>query len=206
MTSATRARIYRDNASNSTGPVTQQGKNRTRMNAFKHGLTGQHLMLQAHELETYTALTAALNNEHNPQTETERQLVQHVIDCHTRINRATAIENNILNISMLDQMGTANHPNATDSMLAQAKAWLQRSTEIEKLSRYQARLTRQLLQYTKELARVQQDRSQIKQSKPITPETASFRQTASAPYAAEYSGQPDGAHSSSESRGRLKST
>src|SRR5882757_3632101 len=111
MKNSVRARIYRENATHSTGPITIKGKNRARMNAFKHGLTGQHLMLQAHEFETYTALTTALNNEHNPQTETERQLVQHIIDCHTRINRATAIENNILNIALLDDALTGPRQN-----------------------------------------------------------------------------------------------
>jgi hypothetical protein len=163
MTSAAEAKIHRDH----TPKI-------PRMRAFHHAVSGQHMLLQDTELETYTALTTALNAEHNPQTESERQLVQHIIDCHTRINRLTAIENNILEIGLMDQLAEG-HRTPGESMLAQSRAWLAQSDQLEKISRCEARLARQLALYTNELARAQKSRSQTTQTKPLTKETASFR-------------------------------
>jgi cell division protein YceG involved in septum cleavage len=63
------------NATKSTGPKTPEGKQRASMNAFKHGLTGNRILLQTHEHEAYRQLTNALNKDLQPKSELERQLV-----------------------------------------------------------------------------------------------------------------------------------
>jgi hypothetical protein len=162
MTAPATAAINRENATHSTGPVTAEGKQTACMNAFKHGLTGQRLMLQPHEIEPYRNLTAGLNAEHNPKTETERQLVQHIVDCHARLNRIAAMDNNILNLSLFENSfplkeieSTPENNAETISVIAQSRAWLEQCDALEKLGRYEARISRQLLRYTKELDRVQ---------------------------------------------------
>jgi hypothetical protein len=91
MKSAILSVINNLNAEKSTGPVTSEGKQRSSMNAMKHGLTGNRMILQTHGLEAYTRLTTALTNDLAPATELERQLVQKLIDCHTRLNRIAAL-------------------------------------------------------------------------------------------------------------------
>ena len=174
MKSAARRAINRENASHSTGPKSEAGKHQASMNAFKHGLTGQRLMLQPHEHDAYRELTAAFLAEHKPQNETQRQLVQHIIDTHTRLNRCAAIENNIISGAIAGHDIADYQDEGTGSIFAQSKAWLKHSIEIDRLGRYEARLTRQLIQYTKELKIAQQDYRQNSEPKPLKAKSASF--------------------------------
>lgn len=54
--SALRAEAARRNGSKSRGPITEEGKNRSRMNALKHGLRAETLLLQANNEEDNAAL------------------------------------------------------------------------------------------------------------------------------------------------------
>jgi len=158
MTPSTRAAINQANAAHSTGPKTEQGKQRASLNAVSHGLTGNRMILQAHEQEAYARLTAALTTELSPATESERQFVQKIIDCHTRLNRIASMESNILNFGLVENTSDTPHSDDVECMAAQTRSWLEHDTSFEKLGRYEARLSRQLLQYTKELERLQQAR------------------------------------------------
>ena len=188
MTASTLSEINRQNATHSTGPKTETGKQASSMNAFRHGLTGNHMLLQPHEQEACTRLTSALTREYAPATESESQLVGKIIDCHTRLNRIVAIENNILNVGVTRHTNPDSaHDNMTEALIAQAAAWAAEAGTFDKLSRYEGRLSRQLIQYTKELDRIQTARKQARterenqrhplESKPTTPKSASFRQT-----------------------------
>ncbi len=146
------------------------------------------MILQPHEHEAYTRLTKALTRDYSPRTENESQFVQKIIDCHTRLNRIAAIENNILSVGLTRYTNPESTNNEeTESMVAQAAAWAAEANTFDKLSRYEGRISRQLLQYTKELDRLQTARkreeaerkihSQAIENKPETTESASFRQT-----------------------------
>ena len=80
MDLAARAQINRQNARNSTGPTSENGKQKSALNGIKHGLTGQRLLLLPHEVEPYQRMTEGLRSDYNPQTELESQLVQHIVD------------------------------------------------------------------------------------------------------------------------------
>jgi hypothetical protein len=177
------------NAEKSTGPKTPEGKQRASMNAFKHGLTGNRILLQTHEHEAYRQLTNALNKDLQPKAELERQLVQKLIDCHTRLNRIAALDGNILNFSLTQNETAADHDDALETIAAQCRAWIENADSFEKLGRYEARISRQLLQYTAELERLQKIRrfheamerdgvsthpSQPTETKPPADESASF--------------------------------
>ena len=188
MSTTAQITANRTNAQNSTGPKTETGKPTASMNAFRHGLTGTRMMLQPHEQEAYTRMTKAMNREYAPKTESESQMVQKIIDCHTRLNRIAAIENNILNVGLVRYTNpNSTNDEETESMVAQAAAWAAEANTFDKLSRYEGRLSRQLLQYTKELDRIQTARKaapaepatqrQPVQTKAATPNSASFCQT-----------------------------
>jgi hypothetical protein len=150
MNPAKRARINRENARRSTGPISEAGKQKSAMNGFKHGLTGQRMILQDHEMESYRRLSEALHIDYRPKTEIEAQLVQKIIDCNMRLNRAAAIDCNLLNIAVAEDTGDAG-----DSIAAQTRAWIKQADSLEKLSRYEGRISRQMLQYIRELDRIQ---------------------------------------------------
>ena len=156
MNAAERAEINRENAAHSTGPVTAAGKQKSSLNGFKHGLTGQRMILQSHELEAYRALGAALHRDYAPQTELEKQLVQHIADCNMRLNRIAAIDANLLNIGLVENTReNVDHDDVTETVIAQTRAWVKQADSFEKLGRYEARISRQLLRYIQELDRIQ---------------------------------------------------
>jgi hypothetical protein len=153
-----RDEINRANAEKSTGPKTSEGKQRSAMNAFKHGLTGQSLMLQPNEMEAYNRLTAELLSEFKPKTELERQLTQKIIDGHFRLNRLAAVDNNMFNFGLIQHTTSTDHDDRVEAMVAQTRSWFEQAHAFDVLGRYETRLSRQLHKYTEELGRIQKER------------------------------------------------
>jgi hypothetical protein len=153
-----REEINRANATKSTGPKTTEGKQRSAMNAFKHGLTGQSLMLQPNEMEAYNRLTSAQLSDLKPRTEPERQLAQKIIDGHFRLNRLAGVENNMFNFGLIRNTTDTPHDDRVEVMVAQTRAWIEQSHAFDVLGRYETRLSRQLLKYTEEFERIQKER------------------------------------------------
>jgi hypothetical protein len=146
--------INQQNALRSTGPRTAAGKQRSSLNAFKHGLSGNHFAMQKHEFEAYEDLTERMLRDLKPQTEPEKQIAQKIIDLNFRINRITAIENNMLNFDMGPNEPALEEDEGIARMMGQARAWKQDAHAFEILGRYEARLSKQLLQYQLELERL----------------------------------------------------
>jgi hypothetical protein len=181
--------VNKANASKSTGPKTRAGKQRSSQNAFKHGLTGNRMILQEHEHEAYNRLTDELNRQLKPGSELERQLVQKIIDAHTRLNRIAALDGNILNFGLIQMETAAAHDDALETIAAQCRSWIENADSFEKLGRYEARISRQLLQYTQEFERLRAIRRCIESSsapveddettetEAVTNESGSFRNT-----------------------------
>ncbi len=136
-----REEINRANAFKSMGPKTPGGKHRSAMNAFKHGLTGQSLMLQPNEMEAYNRLTAVLLSDLKPKTEPERQLAQKIIDCHFRLNRLAGVENNMFNFGLIQHTTDTDHDDRVEVMVAQTRSWIEQSHAFDVLGRYEARLS-----------------------------------------------------------------
>jgi hypothetical protein len=155
MTNQIRALINRVNAQKSTGPKPTAGKQRSRMNAVTHNLSGQNLILQETELAAYNRMAAAMLVDLNPKTEPERQIAQKVIDINFRLNRLAAIENNIFSFGLTENETDAGHDDRIEVMAAQTRAWIERSNSFDTLGRYEARLSRQLLKYQEEFERLQ---------------------------------------------------
>jgi hypothetical protein len=170
--------INRANAQKSTGPRSAVGKQRSRMNAVKHNLSGQHLILQETELEAYNRMCFAMLNDLNPKSEPERQIAQKIVDINFRLNRLTAIENNMFSFGLTANETDSDHDDRIEVMAAQTRAWTERANYFDTLGRYENRLSRQLLKYQEEFERLQTVRKQrspeeIEQDK-FDP--ASFRQ------------------------------
>src|SRR5277367_5787114 len=159
-----RDEINRANAEKSTGPKTTDGKQRSAMNAFKHGLMGQSLMLQPNEMEAYNRLTVSMLSDLKPKTEPERQLAQKIIDGHFRLNRLAAIENNMLNFGLIRYTTDTDHDDRVEVMIAQTRALIEQTNAFDVLGRYETRLSRQLLKYIEELKRTQKDRIACEQA------------------------------------------
>jgi hypothetical protein len=75
-----------------TGPVTQEGKARSSMNALKHGLTSRRVVLPGENRAEFDALVASLMDEHNPIGTLETEMVHQIAASLWRLERARAHE------------------------------------------------------------------------------------------------------------------
>jgi hypothetical protein len=147
--------VRRANAQKSTGPRSGPGKQRSRLNAVKHNLSGQHLILQESELEAYNRMGSAMLTDLKPKSEPERQIAEKIIDTNFRLNRLTAIENNLFSFGLTRNETDTPHDDRIEVMAAQTRAWTERATTFDTLGRYESRLSRQLIKYQEEFERLQ---------------------------------------------------
>jgi hypothetical protein len=91
-TSAERAAINRANSLQSTGPRTDSGKQRSSLNALRHGLTAASAVLPTEDPAAYQRHCRQFFDEHQPATPTETQLVTEIADTAWRLNRIPLLE------------------------------------------------------------------------------------------------------------------
>ena len=91
-----RAAINRANSRHSTGPRTEAGKQRAKLNALRHGLTSQSVLLPNESPGAYQKHVQEFLDEYQPKGPTERQLVQELIDTSWRLNRVPSLEAELL--------------------------------------------------------------------------------------------------------------
>ena len=75
MTSFRQFDANRRNARKSTGPITEEGKQRSRCNAVRHGLTAETVISALEDAEDYNAFQAAVAASFDAETAVERELV-----------------------------------------------------------------------------------------------------------------------------------
>ena len=80
MTSPNRIEINRANSQHSTGPKTAAGKKQSSLNALRHGLTGQIVVMPTEDLHAYQLHLESFADEYHPQGATEAHLVQALAD------------------------------------------------------------------------------------------------------------------------------
>lgn len=92
FTSAARMAANRRNAQQSTGPRTPEGKERSRANAVKHGLTGAGIALPKEDRAVVQARFLAIQEELAPSTVLGAALVHQVALMTVRMQRAARYE------------------------------------------------------------------------------------------------------------------
>jgi len=97
----------RSNAELSSGPKTEAGRNRSRMNALRHGLTGQVTTMTDEDRAAHDQFSKALIKDLAPEGAMETQLAQRVATDSWRLNRASAIEDNLFALGQLQNGGQA---------------------------------------------------------------------------------------------------
>jgi hypothetical protein len=98
MTSFKQIEANRRNARLSTGPVTDEGKRRSRQNAVRHGLTAETVIDALEDAEDYAAFEMAITADYDAQTAVERELVLRLASLLWRLRRATTIESGLFKI------------------------------------------------------------------------------------------------------------
>jgi hypothetical protein len=86
------------NAVKSTGPRTEQGKLKSRLNAVRHGLTAETVISALENAADYAAFEQSVAADYNPATATEQELVARLASVLWRLRRSTSIESGLLQI------------------------------------------------------------------------------------------------------------
>src|SRR3954468_10312300 len=98
MASFPQIEANRRNARLSTGPVTDEGKRRSRQNALRHGLTAETVIDALEDAEDYAAFEMAVTADYDAQSAGERELVLRLASVLWRLRRATTIESGLFKI------------------------------------------------------------------------------------------------------------
>ena len=98
MTSFRQIEANRRNACKSTGPITEEGKQRSRCNAVRHGLTAETVIGALEDAEDYKAFEAAIIADYDAQSAVERELVLRLASLLWRLRRATTMETGLFEI------------------------------------------------------------------------------------------------------------
>src|SRR5215469_10730981 len=98
MSSFQQIEANRRNSRLSTGPVTEEGKKRSRENAVRHGLTAETVIDALEDAEDYAAFEMAVTADYDAQSAVERELVLRLASLLWRLRRATAIESGLFKI------------------------------------------------------------------------------------------------------------
>ena len=147
MTSEKKVVANRRNALKSTGPRTPEGKAGVRLNALRHGLRSEEILLPGEDEEALQELGESLKAELQPLGELEDLLVGRIVAAYWRLRRLGRVEAGIFTWSKpaletaalgLTFIRDANGANA-----------------FSKLSRYEAGIERSLYKALHELQRLQ---------------------------------------------------
>ena len=144
----------RANAQLSTGPKSETGRRRSSLNARRHNLTGQVTAMPEEDRIAHDSFAEALIKSMAPEGALELQLAQRIATDSWRLNRATAIEDNIFALGFTDHSGDIDteHPELHAALTA-ARTFTREAKSIELLTLYEQRINRSL---QKNLALLQQ--------------------------------------------------
>src|ERR1700736_6397974 len=156
---AARSARNRKNASHSTGPKTEAGKKRSSLNAYRHGLTDQTIILTAEDLVAYQDVTRTFFNDYKPVGTLEKHLVQFLADTTWRLDRVLALENNLIALGFDEHQNSISteHPEAQAALVI-IEAMREQCRPLAVLGLHTARLSRHFKETLKQLNDTQEKR------------------------------------------------
>lgn len=149
-------KIVPNPASSKPGPRTEEGKQRSSLNALRHGLTGRTALLPTEDAALYQAFLIEYLADLNPQTAVERHLAQTIADHQWRLNRLCAIEDGLLIIGAPPaELQPETGVPAADHILNNARAFRDHARAFATLSIYEQRIHRSMEKCRREFKQLQ---------------------------------------------------
>jgi hypothetical protein len=158
VTPDNRAAINRANARHSTGPKSAEGIQKSSLNALRHGLTSQIVVMPLEDLQAYREHLQRYFDEYHPKGATEADLVQGLADCSWRLNRVAAMETNLLTLGQVTPTGCPDAPPEIQQALSLVSALVSQSKALSTLSLHGQRLSRQFERTVTHLRELQKTR------------------------------------------------
>src|ERR1700761_1224502 len=149
----------------STGPRTQEGKQRSALNALRHGLTGRTVVMPYEDMDQYHIFCRRLFQTLAPETPLEEQYAQTFCDTQWRLNRARSLEDAMLSLGHSEEPGEieTEHPQV-HAVLTAARVFRDDNRSFLNLSLYEQRLQRTLEKSLRELKALQAERKAQRQA------------------------------------------
>jgi hypothetical protein len=148
----------RENAQHSTGPRTSEGRKRSSLNAFRHGLTGQIIMHTPEDAQAFKKHCGGICEALAPVGAIELDLAQAIAEDRWRLNRARALENSIFALGQGEYLREGSGHPETDAAFAQGRTWMAHAHELHLLTTYENRIRRSVEKNTAELNAIQTQR------------------------------------------------
>ena len=152
MTTAAQERANKQNAWHSTGPRTEQGKQRSSQNALKHGFRAKDPIIPGEDPDEFYRHRADLEAELRPVTALEENLVEQIIDITWRLKRFARIAPGHQRTLRRRSEQPRNQDKDADQLLGKSLA------HNNALSRFEAQLARRYHNIMKELRELRKQR------------------------------------------------
>jgi hypothetical protein len=137
MTSDARIEANRRNALRSTGPKTERGKERSRLNALRHGMTAKQLVVSLEAFGDFARFSAELRAALAPGDAFEEQLAESIAVTTWRLRRAWRTEAATIQLE-------TRRADARDKIKVAAIPATWAGSDIERISRHESALQRSL--------------------------------------------------------------
>jgi hypothetical protein len=145
MISQKQLEANRRNAQRSTGPRTEEGKKVAALNARRHNLTGEVTAMTDADRIMHDAFSASIVESLAPEGAMELQLAQRVATDSWRLNRISAVEDNLFALGHNAKSDeTETEDPEIHAALTAAKVFKAESKQLQLLTLYEQRINRDL--------------------------------------------------------------
>ena len=160
MATPAQIRANQQNAKKSTGPRTDQGKQRSSRNAIKHGLRATHPVIPGENTVDYQRKLDQLRADLRPRNTLEDELVEQIADTAWRLRRYSHIEAAV-ETDYIDEAANEEHNAGNDDrhILGDALTHYGRIEKLATLGRYESQLSRRFHRAIKELRDLRKTRA-----------------------------------------------
>ena len=146
-------------------PVNNEGKHRTSLNAYKHGLTGKIHLFSAEEEKAFETHCAAIVEALAPVGALETSLAETIAQNRWRLLRVASIESGFFAAGHNGEFPSTGTPHRTDAAdlpmddaMSQARTWLATSDKFQLLALYEGRINRTVERNMAELRTLRAER------------------------------------------------
>ena len=150
-----------ENNQNKSGPKTPEGKAVSKLNALKHGILSQEVLIEGEDENTLKSLSEALIDELKPVGPIEEMLVDRIISSLWRLRRSVNAEKNTMEYIKNDGFILAGIDGLFDEKQDKRIKVKNMLTHegVETILRYETTIERSLLKALHELERIQARRN-----------------------------------------------